>query len=166
MIYLSLGSNLGNRKDQLSGARELIGNYVGRVVKQSRLFESPPWGYESKNRYINCCLAVETGLDAFRVMEELLSVEHTLGRPVRGDMHASSPEHKYADRLIDIDLLLYGDLVMDHPGLKVPHPRMGERKFVLLPLAEIAPDVIHPLKKMTVLEMLDRCPDPSKVRPF
>jgi len=150
-IYLCLGSNLGHRKRNLRKARKRIGKRVGKITRRSGLYESVPWGYSSENLFMNCCLAVETDLEPLRVMDALLSVEHSLGRSDHGE--------GYADRLIDIDLLLYGDLVMDHHRLKLPHPRMGDRKFVLMPLAEIAPDVVHPLEKITIREMLERCRD-------
>ena len=90
-------------------------------------------------------------------MEEILAIEKTLGRERGFD--------GYADRLIDIDLLLYGDVILDHPRLKIPHPTMEQRRFVLEPLAEIAPDLIHPVKGLTIRKMLDQCQDQGVVRP-
>ena len=160
LIYLSLGSNLGNSREQLTLATEMIAERVGRLAARSRYYASAPWGYDSEHRYMNCCLVVDTVLDPLEVMDEILSIERDLGRPARGDTTGNT----YQDRLIDIDLLLYGDLVMEHPRLKVPHPKMGDRKFVLVPLTEIAPDLVHPVQKMTIREMLERCPDPAVVR--
>ena len=172
-IYLGLGSNLGNSREKLRMATERVRERVGRVAATSRVYVSDPWGYESEHRFMNCCLAVETGLDPLEVMDEILSIERDMGRPARGDANEKSPDQAgrntqgdiYKDRLIDIDLLLYGDLVMDHPRLKVPHPGMGERRFVLAPLAEIAGGVLHPVHRITIREMLEHCPDPSEVRP-
>jgi 2-amino-4-hydroxy-6-hydroxymethyldihydropteridine diphosphokinase len=172
-IYLGLGSNLGNRRKQLNLATEQVGKRVGRVAATSRLYDSDPWGYESGHRFMNCCLAVETGLDPLEVMDEILSIEGDLGRPARGDQNEKNPDQParstpgaaYEDRLIDIDLLLYEDLVMEHPRLTLPHPGMGERRFVLVPLSEIAADLVHPVFRITIREMLERCPDPAVVRP-
>jgi 2-amino-4-hydroxy-6-hydroxymethyldihydropteridine diphosphokinase len=165
-IYIGMGSNLGDRKDQLEKARELVGKQVGNVVARSRFYESPAWGYPSEHRYIDCCLAVETVLEPLQVLDALLSIERSMGRPARGEKDPSARRETYTDRLIDLDLLLYGDLVMDHPRLQVPHPRMGERKFVLQPLAEIAPEAVHPVEQLTIREMRDRCPDTSEVKPL
>ena len=97
-------------------------------------------------------------MDPLRLMELLLEIEHEMGRQREGKA--------YRDRLIDIDLLLYGDMQLDLPGLKVPHPSMGDRKFVLAPLAELAPDLIHPVAGIPVSRLLDLCSDPSEVLPL
>jgi len=189
-IYLGLGSNLGERMDYLQHAEILIGLRVGRIRERSRFYESEPWGYTSGHTYINACLAVDTCQDPFQVVRALFSIEQFLGRSGRSemtmsvraemesdagpvmepatweDMTPSSPGRNYSDRHIDLDLLLFGDLVLDDRYLKLPHPGMEHRKFVLLPLAEIAPEVVHPLKNITIREMLKQCVDPGGVRPL
>jgi len=156
LIYLSLGTNLGRREQHLEAALELIQNRLGTTVSVSRYYESEPWGYSSEYSFYNCCLALESTLDPLPLLDKLLEIEQEMGRKREGK--------GYSDRLIDIDLLLHGDCKMDHPRLTLPHPSMGDRKFVLLPLAEIAPALIHPLTKMTISEMLQDCMDQSKVR--
>ncbi len=157
-IYLSLGTNLGDRMGNLAVARELLEKLTGSPVVDSRTYESAPWGYTSENSFYNCCILTTTQLDPFLLMEKILELEGILGR-VRG-------AGGYADRLIDIDLLFYGELVLDHPGLKIPHPGIAQRKFVLQPLSDIAPDLVHPVNGLTVAEMLAQCQDPGEVRPL
>ena len=157
LIYLSLGSNLGDKIQNLKGAIDLMGNLLGNQLVVSRIYESQPWGYSSKNHFYNCCLSMATRLEPIPLMEEILSIERILGRKreVEG----------YTDRLIDIDLLLYEMEVVDHPRLTVPHPSMELRRFVLEPLSEIAPNLVHPINGLTVTEMLNRCPDLGVITP-
>jgi 2-amino-4-hydroxy-6-hydroxymethyldihydropteridine diphosphokinase len=156
LIYLSLGTNLGRREQHLEAALELIQSRVGTVVSVSRYYESEPWGYSSEYSFYNCCVSLSSALDPLPLLDKLLEIEMEMGRKREGK--------GYSDRIIDIDLLLHGDCKMDHPRLTLPHPSMGDRKFVLLPLAEIAPALIHPLTKRTISEMLQNCMDQSKVR--
>lgn len=155
-IYLSMGTNLGDRKKNLAAARQLLENQLGSGVEASRVFESAPWGYASEHRFYNCCLASTTLLDPLSLMKEILQMERTLGRE-RG-------AGGYADRLIDIDLLFYGEVVMEHPQLILPHPGIARRRFVLQPLCDIAPDLVHPVNGLTIREMLQQCQDPGEVR--
>jgi len=157
LIYLSLGSNLGNRLQNLETAEKFIGNQLGRVGSVSQVYESTSWGYSSENLFYNSCLSVTTSLDPVPLMDEIRSIELTLGRVREGQ--------GYADRLIDIDLLFYGNRVLDYPGLKVPHPNMDERRFVLVPLAEIAAELVHPSNGLLIREMLEQCQDPGSVMP-
>ncbi|MCK5135602.1 MAG: 2-amino-4-hydroxy-6-hydroxymethyldihydropteridine diphosphokinase [Bacteroidales bacterium] len=156
-IYLSLGSNLGNRLQNLETAERLIGNQLGSIGSVSQVYESTPWGYSSENLYYNCCLSVTTSLDPIPLLDRIKSIELILGRVREGQ--------GYADRLIDIDLLLYGNKVLDHPRLEVPHPKMNERRFVLVPLAEIAADLVHPSNGLAIRELLEQCKDPGNVMP-
>ncbi len=158
LIYLSLGSNLGHREQHLEEAMKLIQSRIGGLESVSRYYESEPWGYSSEKRFFNCCLSVQTTLGPLLLLDQLLEIEKEMGRQ-RGGMG-------YRDRVIDIDLLLYGDSQLDHPRLTLPHPAMGIRRFVLVPLAEIAPELIHPVAGISIRKMLKQCADQSEVTPM
>lgn len=157
LACFSLGSNMGDRKMSMEGAVSLLSERIGPIESLSGMFESPPWGYESDAVYINCCVAIHTALDPLDLMDIALEIEREMGRIREGS--------GYSDRVIDVDLLLCGDLVVDHPRLIIPHPRMSLRRFVLLPLAEIAPDLLHPVSGLSISELLERCPDQSLLTP-
>lgn len=135
-LYLSLGTNLGDRRQNLKSALELIGSKVGTVVSASDIIETDPWGFESPNPFLNMVVKVETDLKPLEVLDVTQEIERQLGRSTK------SVNGEYHDRLIDIDILLYDDLVMDTPELTIPHPLMYERKFVMEPLAQIAPELV------------------------
>ena len=130
-VYLSLGSNLGNRKRNIREALEKIGELIGDVERQSALYETKPWGYSSPNDFINACACVLTPLASRQLLEATQKVEQEMGRKLK------SVNGEYHDRIIDIDILLYDDLRIDQPDLKIPHPLMEERDFVMVPLREI-----------------------------
>lgn len=156
--YLSLGSNMGRKRENLHTAIELLENRAGQLGPVSRIYESEPWGYQSERTYFNCCVALDVRKDPGTLMQIIAGIEREMGRMRTGQ--------GYMDRPIDIDILLYGDRVIDEPGLKIPHPRMEERRFVLAPLSEIAPDAAHPISGLRVRVMLDRCRDPLRVVPL
>jgi len=157
LIYLSLGSNLGQREQFLQAALEHIQNRIGGIESVSRYYESEAWGFSSAYSFYNCCLSLQTTIEPLPLMELLLEIEQEMGRLRQG--------MGYSDRVIDIDMLLYGDLQLDHPRLTLPHPSMGDRKFVLAPLAEIAPLLIHPVAGISISKMLQVCDDKSEVVP-
>ena len=130
-VYLSLGSNLDDKEANIRNAISLIGERVGLVVRQSSLISTEPWGFESDNLFVNACVLCETTLTPRQVLRATQKIERELGRT-----HKSVNGH-YADRLIDIDILLYDDLRVDEPDLQIPHPLMLERDFVMIPLGEI-----------------------------
>ncbi len=130
-IYLSLGTNLGNRKRNIREAIEKIEELVGVVARQSALYETKPWGFSSPNDFINACIMVETVLAPRQLLETLQRIEKEMGRTLK------SVDGEYHDRIIDIDILLYDDLKINEPDLVVPHPLMEEREFVMVPLREI-----------------------------
>jgi 2-amino-4-hydroxy-6-hydroxymethyldihydropteridine diphosphokinase len=131
-VYLSLGANIGNRKRAMRQAIEKLDELVGSVVRQSEPYETKPWGFESPNDFINCCVLVDTPLAPRQLLETTQHIERELGR-----VEKTSSDHEYHDRVIDIDILLYDDIKVDEPDLKIPHPLMYERDFVMTPLKEI-----------------------------
>lgn len=134
-VYLGLGSNIGNRKRMIAQAIENINKQVGVVVRQSALYETKPWGFESPNDFINAAICCETELAPRALMRKLQSIEQQMGRV------GKTIGEQYQDRVIDIDILLYDDIKVNEPDLKIPHPYMREREFVMTPLKEIFPTV-------------------------
>ena len=128
-VYLGLGSNQGDRKAKITRSIELIGERVGTVLRQSSLIETEPWGFTSGNKFLNGVIYCETTLLPRKLLEVTQQIERELGRHYKG--------MAYRDRPIDIDILLYDDITMDEADLKIPHPFMYERDFVMIPLAEI-----------------------------
>lgn len=130
-IYLGLGSNLGDRQGNISRAYAEIEKLIGAIVRQSALYESEPWGFESDNLFTNSVICCETTLSPHEVLKKTQSIERQLGRTQK------SVDGHYHDRTIDIDILLYDDLTVNEPDLKIPHPLMRQRDFVMKPLSEI-----------------------------
>ena len=130
-VYLGLGSNLGDRHASISAAVRLLGERLGRVVRTSSMFETEPWGFSSQNMFVNAAVCVETLLAPRDVLVATQAIEREMGRTQK------SVGGLYHDRTIDIDILLYDDLRVDEPDLKIPHPLMHERDFVMRPLGEI-----------------------------
>ena len=142
-VYLGLGSNLGDREENIRKAIALIGDRVGLVIRQSSLVETEPWGFESENKFLNGVILVETTLTPRQLLKATQKIERELGKRRQ---HATRRNQRsmlnnqcstYFDRPIDIDILLYDDLTIDEPDLKIPHPLMRERDFVMIPLREI-----------------------------
>lgn len=130
-VYLSLGTNLGNRKRNIREAIDKIGEQIGVVERQSALYETKAWGYSSPNDFVNSCVMVLTAMAPRQVLEVTQRIEQEMGRTLK------SVNGEYHDRIIDIDILMIDDLVIDEPDFKVPHPLMEEREFVMKPLKEI-----------------------------
>lgn len=130
-LYLSLGSNLGDRRQNIQQAIDLIDDLVGAVYRVSNMLETEPWGFETEHRFLNCCLLVHTMLSPRRCLEATKEIERQLGRTQKSEGGV------YHDRTIDIDMLMYDDLTLDEPDLVLPHPHMQERDFVMIPLSEI-----------------------------
>ncbi|WP_293306944.1 2-amino-4-hydroxy-6-hydroxymethyldihydropteridine diphosphokinase [Pedobacter sp. UBA5917] len=154
--YLLLGGNLGDREGNLKKAIELLDQNIGRVISVSSLYETAAWGKTDQPAFLNQAVALETDLSALEVLDHALNIEQELGR-VRKD--------KWGERLIDIDLILFGNEVINIPDkLQVPHPHMQNRRFVMEPLAEIAPDVVHPVFGDTILTISKNMEDPLEVK--
>jgi 2-amino-4-hydroxy-6-hydroxymethyldihydropteridine diphosphokinase len=135
-VFLGLGSNLGDREENIRKAISLIGERVGLVIRQSSLIETEPWGFESDNKFLNAVILCETTLTPRQVLRATQKIERELGK-LRKHSTRRTPLSIYHDRPIDIDILLYDDLTIDEPDLKIPHPLMHERDFVMIPLKEI-----------------------------
>lgn len=154
-IFLALGSNLGVRETNLRHAIELLPPEV-RVINCSLIYETEPWEYTTQPRFLNQVIETESSLAPLDLLKYLKTREKELGR---------RPGIRYGPRVIDIDILFYNALVFHSPGLDIPHPKLHERAFVLVPLADIAPDFVHPVYQKTVRELLSLV-DTSGVKPF
>ena len=157
--YLLLGSNMGDREKNLSEAARLIDEaFKGLVhspVIHSSVYETEAWGFESDNKFLNQAIAFDTDIDAELIMRMCLIIEKQVGRVRYGMNFDLTGNRIYESRVIDIDMMLYGDKIIDSEFLKIPHPRLHEREFALLPLAEIAPDVKHPTLQKSMQELLE-----------
>lgn len=154
IAYLSLGSNIGDREKHLRDAINRL-NVLGRVLSISSFYETEPVDFARQAWFLNCAAAIETNKTPQELITALLNIEQKMGR---------QRTQKKGPRTIDIDLLLFGDEVIDSPGLTVPHPAMHQRRFVLEPLAEIAPEMRHPVLRKTVRDLLDALPAGQIVR--
>jgi 2-amino-4-hydroxy-6-hydroxymethyldihydropteridine diphosphokinase len=156
-IYLSLGSNIGARAGNIARALAELPEHGVRVVGRSSLYETEPVEFLAQGWLLNCVVEVETDLAPVELMRALLDIERAMGR------ERVAPK---GPRIIDVDILLYGSRVVREADLEIPHPRMAERRFVLVPFAEIAPGGVHPVLKKTVAELLAETADRSEVRLF
>jgi 2-amino-4-hydroxy-6-hydroxymethyldihydropteridine diphosphokinase len=154
--FILLGSNLGDRINNLQNATDFISG-LGIVLKCSGLYKTEPWQMNSNDWFVNQVLQVETSLKADALIDALLEIETELGR-------TRTAATGYESRIIDIDILYFNDEIIESERLTIPHPRMHLRKFTLMPLSEIAHDIIHPIKRMTSLQLLKACEDTSVVQ--
>lgn len=155
IVYLALGSNMGNRLANLKAALSNLTPQMAVKLKSS-VYETPPWGFTEQAEFLNQVIMVETYLQPQALLSHLKRLETALGRV---------PSFQNGPRLIDIDILFFDDLVLNTPPLVIPHPRLHERAFVLVPLAEIAPDLVHPVLNSPIHELLDRA-DRSDIKLF
>lgn len=152
IVYLGLGTNIGNRRGNLVKAAALLAERVGDILALSGFMETEPWGFDSENLFLNAAIKMETPLTPDELLSATQAIEREMGREKKSD-------GTYHDRVIDIDILLYDNRVIEHPGLIVPHPLMQERLFVMAPLAEIAPFERHPLLGQTFMDLADSLRD-------
>jgi 2-amino-4-hydroxy-6-hydroxymethyldihydropteridine diphosphokinase len=157
-VYLSIGSNEGDRQQALSSAVALIGSSAGQVIAISSVYESEPWGFLAVENFLNLVMQIETRLEPTELMDVLLTAEKKLGR--------SRSPGSYQSRIIDIDILFYEDRDIQTLQLCVPHPRLHLRRFVLQPLSELAPELVHPRLGISVRQLLVQCEDQGMIRVY
>jgi len=156
--FVLFGSNMGDKNQIFVQACLLINNRCGRIVAQSRAYESEPWGFEADEWFLNRVIVVETELEPEAMLQNLLEIEKELGR-------VRHPEAKgYASRTADLDLLYFGDRIVHSMTLTLPHPRLHLRRFALIPMCEVAPDFVHPVFHLNQKELLEKCPDTCIVK--
>ena len=147
IAYLALGTNIGNKRRNMITAAALLAERVGDVLALSGFYETEPWGFQSENTFLNAALQLETSLSPLELLKATQQIEVEMGRTQKSN-------GTYHDRIIDIDILLYDDLLLQTPELTLPHPLMQDRRFVMEPLLEIAPNVVHPVFKKTVVSLM------------
>ena len=155
MLYLLLGGNIGDKERIFSEALAILNNRVGEIQLQSAVYETEPWGFESPDLFWNQAIEISTSLSPEEVLAQTQMIEQELGRIRK--------ENQYSSRVIDIDILFYGDQIINRENLIIPHPRIQERKFALVPLNEIAPELIHPVFHKSIRQLLEESTDPLKV---
>lgn len=154
-VYFGLGTNLGDKESNLRIAIRKMEERIGKLISQSSFYATAPWGFQSDNGFLNAAIGMETTLSPQDILQITQAIEQELGRTHK------SVNRVYQDRLIDIDLLLYGNLILNADNLILPHPLMTERRFVMEPLAEIAPEVVHPVLGKTIRELVLLCGESS-----
>jgi len=154
IAHLLTGGNLGDRKENLLKAIALINEQCGPLIRSSSVYETEAWGKTDQPSFLNQALEISTSLNARQLMRKILKIEKEMGR-IR--------QEKLGPRIIDIDILLFGNEIHDLRFLKIPHPEMQNRRFVLVPLAEINSSLLHPVLKKTIAELLEECPDNLQV---
>ena len=149
-VYLLLGSNLGDRREKLSEACELISNVAGEIICYSEIYETEAWGQTSQPAFLNQVIEINSELSPWQLLNTLQTIEDKLGRIRR---------EKWAERIIDIDILYYQDLIVSDENLRIPHPEIASRKFTLVPLNDVAKDFINPVLKKSNAQLLVECKD-------
>jgi 2-amino-4-hydroxy-6-hydroxymethyldihydropteridine diphosphokinase len=157
-VFLGIGTNLGNREHNLELAVAGVNYFPASVLQSSSIYETEPWGFQTEEKFLNIVVKIETNLTPAVLLEKILSLELMMGR-VRGT-------EQYISRVIDIDILFYDDIIINETHLIIPHPLLHERKFVLIPLCEIDPGIIHPVLGKTMGDLLQVCPDSGVVKLF
>lgn len=154
-VYALLGGNLGKKEKIFSETRSCLKHQVGELCSLSHIYETDPWGFESGDLFWNQVVEIDTKLPSMEVLARIQQIEIELGRTRKTE--------QYISRIIDIDILFYGSEIIQLPNLTIPHPRIQERKFALIPMNEIAPQLIHPVLKKTISQLLAECTDQLRV---
>jgi len=154
-LVLGIGGNQGNRLENLRKIRNRINHQIGKIIKESPIIESEPWGFDSEKWFLNQVVVLECESDTKEIIDIIHEIESEFGR-------VHTPE--YSDRIVDIDILFYGELILDSSDLQIPHPRLHQRLFIMKPLMELMPDLIHPLLQKSCSTLLDECSDKSVCR--
>ncbi len=155
--YLLIGGNLGNRTENLAKARSFVEDKLGKIIKASSIYETAAWGITEQPEFLNQVLLIQTKLAAEKMMEVILTIENKMGR-IRSQKNAS--------RIIDIDILFFNDEIINQSNLSIPHPQIQNRRFVLVPLNEIASGLIHPVIKQSIKNLLSTTNDKLEVKPL
>ena len=156
-VYLLIGGNMGDRMEYLQLATNAIHQQAGRIISRSAIYETEAWGLTNQDKFLNQALCIETLLSPKELLQTLLQIEQDLGR---------KRETRYGPRIIDIDILFYGQEIIREPHLKIPHPEIQNRRFALQCLDDIAPEFRHPVLHKTIAQLLAECADPLVVNKF
>ncbi|MCK5170064.1 MAG: 2-amino-4-hydroxy-6-hydroxymethyldihydropteridine diphosphokinase [Bacteroidales bacterium] len=155
-VYLLIGGNLGDRYKLIASAKQSITKKIGKIVKESSIYETAPWGFESEQDFLNQVVHISTNLTPKDVLNKCLEIEKELGR--------NRESEQYSSRTMDVDILFYNDEIIQLWNLIIPHEQLHKRRFTLEPLVEIAPGLIHPVIKKSISDILKECKDNSEVR--
>ena len=153
-VYIQLGSNIGERESFITKSMHKVEADIGKIITASSIFETTAWGNENQNNFLNSVIEIKTPFDAFTILQKSQEIENNLGRE-RSD--------KWGERTIDIDILFYNNKIINTKELTIPHPLIQKRKFVLVPLSEIAPSYKHPILRKNISTLLSECKDTQKV---
>ena len=156
-VYLLLGSNQGDRSQWLKHAEQLLEANCGTIIKRSSIYETSAWGLENQPDFLNSVICIHTELSPSDLLNCIHQIEQQSGR---------QRNVKWGQRTLDMDILLYNNEIINLPGLEIPHPYLPQRRFTLMPLCEIAPNIMHPILKKTMQELLNECPDKLEVRKY
>jgi 2-amino-4-hydroxy-6-hydroxymethyldihydropteridine diphosphokinase len=156
-VFLITGGNIGDRKKNLEVAAALVEKRIGKIIRSSKIYETDAWGITNQSSFYNQVLIVESNFSANKVMQKILKIEKEMGR-IR--------TIKNAARIIDIDILFFNNETVNKQDLIIPHPEIANRRFVLVALNELVPEMIHPVLKKSIADLLSTCKDPLKVAPF
>ncbi len=155
-VFLGIGGNIGDKLQNFTQVYQLIDKKLGKITAKSSVYETPPWGFHSENMFWNQVLCIDTILEAEELLWRIKEIEEIFG--------VKSSDERFTDRKMDVDILYFDEDFYESKELIIPHPRIHERKFVLVPLVEIAPEFKHPLRRMTNLTLLENCRDASIIR--
>ncbi len=156
-VFLGIGGNVGNKQKNFNEALILVEKHLGEIVKTSSIYETPPWGFHADENFWNQAILIKTDLSAHILISEIHKIEMHFGRQREADGH-------YSSREMDIDILYFDEEHIENESLTVPHPRIAQRKFVLVPLVEIDPDFVHPLLHQSNFQLLENCKDGSVIK--